>query len=84
MAEQECGCVAKMPVGGQGYAGIIESPITYCPMHAAAPQLQAALEKISLGEGRFHRDRLQHAINCIEDMREIAKQALAAAKGGAA
>jgi len=41
------------------------------------PDLVEALEKISLGEGRFSRDPLEHAGSCIEDMKAIAVAALA-------
>ena len=37
---------------------------------------EEALKKISKGEGRFSMDRLMHAENTIEDMKEIAQQAL--------
>ena len=34
------------------------------------------LEEIAKGAGAFNRDPLTHAHNCIEDMKELAKQAL--------
>jgi len=39
------------------------------------------LEEIEKGEGRFSRDPLTHADNCIEDMKSIARAAIAKAKG---
>src|SRR5687767_3708649 len=44
-------------------------------------ELVAALERIELGEGRFSRDPLTHASNCVEDMIAIAREALARARG---
>ena len=46
----------------------------------AAPALYEALEKISEGKGRFDFDRLVHASNTIEDMKDVAKEALALAR----
>lgn len=40
-------------------------------------RLRAALAEISEGRGTYSRDRLEHASNCIEEMKGIAKQALA-------
>lgn len=39
-------------------------------------RLRMALEEISKGEGRYSMDRLMHATNTIEDMKEIAIKAL--------
>lgn len=35
-----------------------------------------ALEEIKLGKGRYSQDHFEHARNCIEDMKELAQQAL--------
>jgi hypothetical protein len=39
--------------------------------------LVAALEEIAKGEGAYNRDPLQHAMNCIDNMKSIAALALA-------
>jgi hypothetical protein len=39
-------------------------------------RMRAALEEISRGEGPFSRDPLTHATNCIENMKQIARDAL--------
>jgi hypothetical protein len=39
-------------------------------------RLRAALVEIAKGEGRFSRDRLEHASNTIWDMQQLAKAAL--------
>ena len=46
---------------------------------AAAPDLLEALNKIALGEGRYNRDPLTHASNTIEDMKALARAAIAKA-----
>ena len=38
--------------------------------------LKAALEEISEGKGRYDMDPMQHAINTIDDMKELASEAL--------
>lgn len=38
---------------------------------------RAALTEILEGKGRYSRDQLEHASNTIEDMKEIAREALA-------
>ena len=48
---------------------------------AAAPKLLEALQEITEGKGRFSLDHLTHAENTIEDMKEIARAAIAAAEG---
>ncbi len=40
-------------------------------------ELRAEFEEIAKTEGPFNRDPLQHAINCIENMAEIARAAIA-------
>jgi hypothetical protein len=46
-------------------------------------ELRAALEEIAEGSGAFSRDPLTHAANCIDNMKSIARAALANTKGGA-
>ena len=48
---------------------------------AAAPELLEALKEIAEGKGRFSQDPLTHASNTIEDMIEIAHNAIAKAEG---
>ena len=43
---------------------------------AAAPELLEALKEIAEGKGCFDMDRLIHANNTIENMRNIAKEAI--------
>jgi hypothetical protein len=43
---------------------------------SAAPELLEALIEISEGKGRYDLDPIQHAGNCIEDMKEIALEAI--------
>ena len=45
----------------------------------AAPELLVALEEISRGAGAYSRDPLIHASNCIDEMKAIAKAAIAKA-----
>lgn len=45
-------------------------------LEAQAAGMRAALEEISRGEGRYSRDPLEHADNCIENMKAIANAAL--------
>jgi hypothetical protein len=40
-------------------------------------KMAAALAEIAKGEGAFSRDPLTHATNCIESMKQIARDALA-------
>jgi DNA-binding MarR family transcriptional regulator len=42
-----------------------------------AEMMHKALKEIAKGEGRFSLDHLKHAKNTIEDMKELANQALA-------
>jgi len=46
-------------------------------LQAELARTKAALAEISLGMGAFSRDPLEHAENCIENMKEIARNALA-------
>ncbi len=39
-------------------------------------RLRAALEEISEGKGAYSMDPLEHAGNCIDDMKELAREAL--------
>lgn len=48
-------------------------------MLAAAPQMLEALKEIAKGEGRFSTDHLKHASNTIDDMKDLATAAIAAA-----
>lgn len=52
-----------------------------CMEHHTHPALLAALEEIAKGEGAYSRDPLKHAENTIESMKEIARSAIAAARG---
>ena len=49
---------------------------------AAGPEMLEALREIEEGSGAFSTDYLQHAANCIENMRELARVAIAKATGG--
>lgn len=40
-------------------------------------ELEAALTEIAKGEGAFSRDRLTHAENCVDNMKDLAINALA-------
>ena len=51
-------------------------------LKASNAELVGALEEIEKARGPFNMDPLEHAINCIESMREIARAARA--KAGAA
>lgn len=48
---------------------------------AAAPAMLEALREIAKGEGAFSRDPLEHAGNCIDSMKEIARAALRQVEG---
>jgi hypothetical protein len=50
------------------------SPTPICPY---CVKLLAALEEIAEGRGRYNPDRVQHLVNCCEDMTELAKNAIA-------
>jgi hypothetical protein len=43
---------------------------------AAAPLMLAALDEISLGAGPFNQDPMRHAENTIENMKELARNAI--------
>lgn len=62
----------------------IETHLDNAALIAAAPDLLAALKKIALGEGRYSRDQLTHASNTIEDMKALARAAIAKAQPSAA
>jgi len=62
-----------------------ENMIDFAKVYAAAvveekeaeiKQLREVLEEISKGEGRYSMDKLEHASNTIEDMKELAINAL--------
>ncbi len=42
----------------------------------AAPEMLEALIEISEGKGRYDLDPIQHAANCIEDMKALALEAI--------
>lgn len=42
----------------------------------ALEKIKPMLEEISQGTGAYSRDPIQHAENCIEHMKELAKKAL--------
>jgi hypothetical protein len=44
----------------------------------SSPQLVEALREITKGKGAYSTDPLRHAANCIEDMKQLARTALAA------
>lgn len=48
---------------------------------AAAPELLEALKEIQEGRGAFSMDHLTHAANTIEEMKALAKTAIAKAEG---
>lgn len=50
-------------------------------LFASISDLLEALHEISKGIGRFSSDQLEHAGNCIEDMKEIARTAITKAQG---
>lgn len=43
---------------------------------AEIERLRAALEEIAEGKGAYSMDPLEHAGNCIDDMKELARKAL--------
>jgi len=49
---------------------------------SAAPDMYEALKEISEGKGRYSMDKLTHASNTIDDMKELALNALLKAEGG--
>ena len=52
---------------------------THCTVfqpNNVAPELLEALVRISEGAGRYDLDPLQHAANCIEDMKALALEAI--------
>lgn len=55
--------------------------IDYCPLHANAGAILNALKEILKGQGAFSLDHKQHAINTIENMKDIAREAIQAAEG---
>ena len=69
----KCGCQTTI-VEGHRLADYM------CPKHKATPDMYEALEGIAEGKGRFDCDRLKHASNTIDDMKELANEALAKAK----
>ena len=53
----------------------------YRALRAAHERLREALTEIARGTGPFSRDRLTHAENCIEAMKQLALDALAPGAG---
>jgi len=45
-------------------------------------ELEAVLTEIAKGEGAFSRDRLTHAENCVDNMKDLARNALAQGQDG--
>ena len=45
-------------------------------LHDAAPSMLEALIEISKGQGRYDMDNLKHCANTVEDMRELANEAI--------
>ncbi len=52
-----------------------------CPLCKAAPAMLKALREIAKAEGRFSRDPIEHAMNCIDSMRQLAMTAIAQSGG---
>ena len=50
-------------------------------LKAENERLKGALREISKGEGRYNRDPLTHADNCIDDMKALAVAALQSKEG---
>lgn len=48
--------------------------------HKRVADLEAALREIAKAEGAFSRDPLEHAGNCIQSMRDLAREALTKAE----
>lgn len=66
-------------VFSSNYAGEENAEIVRaCNSH---DELVEALEEIAEGKGRYSTDPFQHAINTIDDMKELARKALAKARG---
>ena len=61
--------------------GSFETQKANANLIASAPDLYEALKEILEGKGRYSMNRLTHAENTIEDMKELAKQAIAKAVG---
>ena len=52
----------------------------YDRLKASNAELLKALKIIAEGAGAFNRDPLEHASNCIDEMKETARAAIAKAK----
>lgn len=58
------------------YENELEENKSNAKLIASAPKLLAALIEISEGKGRYNEDKLIHALNTIEDMIQLAKDAI--------
>jgi len=77
-----CHCDIRLRVGCEsfdlGKPGIHPN----CPLENDNTELMlSALEEISEGKGRYDLDHLQHVINCVEDMVDVAKETIKKVKG---
>ena len=74
----DCECrYSSDPYGGEA------TILMMCPLHRAAPDLLAALEKIATApEGVYSRDKETYLKNVIEWCQETARATISKAKGG--
>jgi len=81
LCEQHCGAIAtvhysktrKIEDGGDPP---LEEAKANAKLITAAPEMLEALKEISKGNGRYDMDKLKHASNTIEDMKELAISAI--------
>ena len=77
-------CNSRIPITGENMPNPWEANAALIVRAVNAhDELVGALEKITMGEGAFSRDPLTHAENCIDDMKALARAALALAKEAA-
>jgi len=69
-------CNSLLPSTDKEYIKQSEKIEADMKLIAAAPKLLAALIEISEGKGRYNEDKLIHASNTIEDMIQLAKEAI--------